>query len=559
MTARFDIDAVKAFVGDKAFARGEAYWRDGLVTIIDINAARVRAQVSGTENYRTTVTGRGADIGGDCSCPAFSDFGPCKHIAATALAANDGATKGGGNALSRIRAHLETKDAAALVDILVDLAERDPAIFQRLDLAAAASTGDAATLEARLQKAIESATRTGRFIDYRAAGGWAAEVDGALDALEAIASGRTAPIATRLALHTIARIEKAIGHMDDSDGHCTNLMERAADIHLGACREAMLDGVELARTLFAREMDEEYDTFSGAAATYADILGKKGLAEYRRLAEAAFRKLPPRSRKRGYDAERSRLSRMMDYFAERDGDFEARIAIREADQSSPFDVLRLAEFCLEHGREEEALRRAEEGLWLFEDERPDERLYVFVARLLGKNGRNEEAVAHLMRAFDKAPSLSLHECLKSIGGAKASDTAIARLRSMTAASRPTARDARSDLLIEILMAEDRYEEAWAVLRERGAGERLALRLAEKSEKTHVAEVIALYLKQVESLVGMGGNRSYEEAAKYIARLAGLQEAAAHGAYVDDLRTRHKAKRNFIKLLGGTSELSGPYL
>ena len=91
MTARFDIDAVKAFVGDKTFARGEAYWRDGRVTIIDLNAARVRAQVSGTENHRTTVIGKGVDIGGDCSCPAFSDFGPCKHIAATALAANEGA------------------------------------------------------------------------------------------------------------------------------------------------------------------------------------------------------------------------------------------------------------------------------------------------------------------------------------------------------------------------------------------------------------------------------------------------------------------------------------
>lgn len=138
MTARFDLDAVKAFVGDKAFARGEAYWRDGLVTIIDMNAARVRAQVSGTENYRTTVTGRGADIGGDCSCLAFSDFGPCKHIAATALAANNGSDVGSG-VLARVRAHLETTDVVALFDILVDLAERDSEIFQRLDLADGAS------------------------------------------------------------------------------------------------------------------------------------------------------------------------------------------------------------------------------------------------------------------------------------------------------------------------------------------------------------------------------------------------------------------------------------
>lgn len=99
------------------------------MTIIDLSAAQVREQVSGTEDYRTTVTGRGVDIGGDCSCPAFSDFGPCKHIAATALSAKDG-----GDASTRIRAHLETKDVATLVDILVDPAERDPAIFQRLDL-----------------------------------------------------------------------------------------------------------------------------------------------------------------------------------------------------------------------------------------------------------------------------------------------------------------------------------------------------------------------------------------------------------------------------------------
>lgn len=549
MTVRFDLDALKAFVGDKAFARGEAYWRDGLVTIIDMNAARVRAQVSGTENYRTTVTGRGADIGGDCSCPAFSDFGPCKHIAATALAANDGAAKGAGGALARIRAHLVTKDVAALVDILVDLADRDPAIFQRLDLSAAASTGDEAMLETRLKKVIDSATRTGRFIDYRAAGGWAAEVDRALDALDAIARGRTAPTAMRLAFHAVARIEKAIGHMDDSDGHCTTLMARAADIHLGACRDAKPDGVELARTLFARETEEEYDVFSGAAATYADILGKAGLAEYRRLAGAGFRKLPPRGRKKGYDDQRSRLSRMMDYFAERDGDLEARIAIREADQSSPWDVLKLAEFCLEHGREEEALRRAEEGLWLFEDDRPDERLYLFVARLLGKKARKEEAVAHLMRAFDTAPSLTLHESLKSVGGAKASEAAIVKLRSMIAASRPTARDTRSDLLIEILITEKQYEDAWVVLRERGAGAGLALKLAEKSEKTHKTEGIAVYRRHIESLVRMGGNRSYDEAATYIARLANLQTAAAHAAYLDDLRARHKAKRNFIKLLG----------
>jgi hypothetical protein len=52
--------------------------------------------------------------------------------------ANVGGEVGGG-ALTRIRAHLETKDAAALLDMLVNLADCDPAIFQRLDLAGGAS------------------------------------------------------------------------------------------------------------------------------------------------------------------------------------------------------------------------------------------------------------------------------------------------------------------------------------------------------------------------------------------------------------------------------------
>lgn len=149
----------------------------------------------------------------------------------------------------------------------------------------------------------------------------------------------------------------------------------------------------------------------------------------------------------------------------------------------------------------------------------------------------------------EAPSLSLHEILKSIGGAKASKAAIARLRSMIAASRPITRDVRSELLIEILMAEKRHEEAWAVLRERGAGAMLTLGLAEKSERTHKPEVIAVYRRHVESLVSMGGNRSYEEAASYIARLRDLQTAAAHAAFVDELRIRHKARRNLTRLPG----------
>jgi len=64
---RFDVEALRDLAGEKVFARGEAYYRDGQVEILAMEPARVVAQVSGTEDYRTVLTGRGKRIGGECS------------------------------------------------------------------------------------------------------------------------------------------------------------------------------------------------------------------------------------------------------------------------------------------------------------------------------------------------------------------------------------------------------------------------------------------------------------------------------------------------------------
>ena len=120
---------------------------------------------------------------------------------------------------------------------------------------------------------------------------------------------------------------------------------------------------------------------------------------------------------------------ILDFFAERDGDVEARIALRTRDLSSTWDYLQLAEFCLSQGRQDEALRRAEEGLWQFEDDRTDERLLFFAAKLLTKARRKTDAEAHLWRAFQKAPSLDIYKQLRSIGGNAAAERALALLES----------------------------------------------------------------------------------------------------------------------------------
>ncbi|MES2193108.1 MAG: SWIM zinc finger family protein [Pseudomonadota bacterium] len=143
---RFDPDALRKRAGGAVFARGEPYYRDGDVRILSITPGRVVAQVAGTEDYRTEVRGGGRAIDGECSCRAFQDLGFCKHMVATALAANDvGPDEAdGGGAMGRIREHLKQRGVDALVDMIAGLAERDPALFRRLDAAAAALNKDEA-------------------------------------------------------------------------------------------------------------------------------------------------------------------------------------------------------------------------------------------------------------------------------------------------------------------------------------------------------------------------------------------------------------------------------
>lgn len=552
---RFDLRTLKDLAGDKVYARGEAYARDGKVEILDSRPGRVLTQVAGGDDYRCLVTGQGTAIAGECSCPAFARDGFCKHMVAAALAANAAAASGEagtGSVLERIRAHLETRNAEALIALIMDMAERDPALLRKLEVDAAAAEPDATALEARLRTAIRAATRTRGFVDYEAARRWADGVDRTLDMLAALASGRHAARAVELADLAISRIEDAIENIDDSDGHCSLLLEKAQQIHLQACRSAGPDPVALARDLFLRETEGEYGAFHAAAAQYAEVLGKEGLAEYRRLAQAAWDELPARigpSRDGGSQGGSYGLASILDFFAERDGDVALRIALRAKNLSSPHAVLQLAAFCRDHGREVEALRHAQDGLWLFEDGRPDERLVSFVVDLLLKTGQKGQAEAHLWRAFEKAPSLSLYGRLRALGGEAAAERAIGRLRRDLEGAPSTRWYRPSDLLVRVLIEEKRHGAAWDSVREHGASQAVKEALARASEATHPNQALAVYAERVEELARAGGNPAYEEAAALIGRMRSLRDAATQAAYLADIKARHGRKRNFMKLLG----------
>ncbi len=321
-----------------------------------------------------------------------------------------------------------------------------------------------------------------------------------------------------------------------------------------------------ARQLFARETDSHWDFFNGASKTYADVLGDAGLAEYRRLANNAWQTIKPRRAggRQTYDQEssaRDSLAAILEGFAVRDGDVDARIAIRSKDLSTAYDYLGIAQLCLDQGRREDGLKWAEEGLWQFEDN-PDQRLVFFTADLYRRIGRKQDAGQLLWQTFERLPSIELFQRLKSAAGPgkvavdAVVDRAVALLRAKLDKTEAKARwSSPRELLLQVLMSEKRLMEAWQVVRDHGCSDPLRMDLARASEQSHPDEALSTYTHGIERLASLGGQGNYEEASKLIGRMQSIRRRlgtdADQATFFADFTIRHKAKRNLMKLLQAT--------
>ena len=239
------------------------------------------------------------------------------------------------------------------------------------------------------------------------------------------------------------------------------------------------------------------------------------------------------------------LGAILDRFAEREGDLDARIAIRRKDLSSG-RYLELARFCFDQGRKDEALIWAREGVWVFEDDRPDERLIDFYAARLAETGEAAEAERVLWAAFERAPSLSLYERLKALAGASGVGRVLDCLGGRTR-SGAGHRLNIADLHVQILMREGMADAAWAAVEAHGASEGVCFTLATSTATTHPRQALTIFAERVERLVS--GGSGYEEAAKLIGEMSRLRDPSVHARYLQDVKDRHRRKRNFMTLLG----------
>jgi len=146
---------VRDLADARTFARGEAYFHDGVVGLLDPDEQEVRASVQGTHRYRVRLAvGSDDELEYECDCPVGDDGDFCKHAVAVALSwlENTGEEvfqrsepEGGKPRKKRktqgeeIREYLRTLDADALREWVIEAADRDRGIRDKLLFSAKAN------------------------------------------------------------------------------------------------------------------------------------------------------------------------------------------------------------------------------------------------------------------------------------------------------------------------------------------------------------------------------------------------------------------------------------
>ncbi|MEJ7816234.1 MAG: DUF6880 family protein [Rubrobacter sp.] len=560
-------DVLLDLAGERYFERGEGYHRDGHVYSLVEHDRAIVARVVGTEEYRVRLWTEDG-LAYSCDCPLGVDGAFCKHCVAVGLAWLEGDfsedTPGGAATMDDVRAYLDGREKDELVGIVMEQAMEDERLRERLLLRAARTGGgtpDAAAFRRAIDRVVEP---PGDYWGHGSPWDYARKLESMVESLADLLKEGFAAETMELSEYALAEVEeKAMDY--DADGSVHGVLEALEDVHYAACLEARPDPEALARRLFEWEMGGHHDTLFDAANTYADVLGEGGLAEYRRLAGEEWARLPTLGPERGaswnYGRRRTRLTGMMRALA---GDIEELVAVESRDLSRPPAYLRIAEIYHEAGDADKALEWAEEGMWVFPDQKSSG-LRDFVIEGYHERSRHAEAMTLAWERYAERPRLEEYQRLKShadrAGGWKTwREKALASVRediarrNEEAGSSYFARPVDHSTLVEVLLWEGEVEAAWREAKEGGCSEGLWIELANRRARDHQEDSLSIYEARIEPLVEQTNNAAYEQAYELLLKTRSLMNRLGREQefeeYVELLREEYKRKRNFMKLLDG---------
>lgn len=568
------------YAGPAYFSRGEEYFEDGRVADLRFDDAGVRAKVLGTSAYRVKLWEEDGVLAFSCSCPLFEreeEF--CKHCVAVGLACLEAGLdesttaekegRSGERMLTTrdVESFLEAQDKATLVSLLLNHAKDDDRLHEMLLMKAAKSSKKVNLPTFR--RSIDEAVGWEGFVDYKSMYEYSRGIDDVISSIKELLTDGHAGEVIDLSEYFLRQIEGQSGMMDDSDGYMGGVLQELQELHHTACVKAKPEPVELAKKLFKWELQSEWEVFYGAPETYADVLGKSGLAMYRSLAEAEWEQIPPirpGQKDERYARNRFRITHIMETLASQTGDIEALVAIKSKDLSSAYSYLKIAELYKRAGKKNKALEWAEDGLKAFPN-KTDSRLREFLANEHHARARHDDAMKLIWQEFSENATLESYKLLKK--HARMSDgssewkrwreMALQWIRDDIARRKEHAGKAGwhwnlgdHSELVRVFLWEKDVEQAWQEAQSGGCNESLWLELARLREEDHPEDAAAVYQSLVEPTVNQKHNEAYREAAEMLGKIKRLLKRMGREEewmiYYQTLRAAHLRKRNFIALL-----------
>jgi len=569
---------LKRLATSRSLARGEAYFKDGRVHDLEADEGTCTAIVSGQEDYSVTLSSTENEINYSCDCPIGLEGEFCKHLVAVGLASLNSAPQSKGKPGNRkrtagkddLRAYLERQDKDTLVAMLAREATENRNLRDRLLLEAAQSNPAGLDMRA-YRRSIARATRVDGFVDYHSAYDFTRRILQVTDSIAALLNGGDALAVIELTEYALAQLEKALGNIDDSDGYMGDILPELQNLHHRACLEVRPEPRALARRLFEWELNSDWEIFYGTAETYADVFGPEGLAEYRRLAESEWAKIPQLNPGEK-DVERStwrfRITSIMEALAQQSDDPDSLVEIKRRDLSHAYSFLKIAEIFREAGQHDKALDWADQGIKSFP--RADSRLVEFLAVEYHGRSRHDDAMSLIWNQFVESPYLQNYQELKAHAlkvrpdpdWPAWRDKALTHLRDVIEKERQQEKTSKNhwdwaghadnSRLVEIFLWEKHYDQAWQEACAGGCSSSLWLRVAAAREEKHPGDAVPIYQEMIAPTLKQGNNAAYDEAIKLLQKIrelmGRLDRVTEFEDYVRTLRVEYKRKRNFIKLL-----------
>lgn len=512
---------LERLAGPAALERGVGYFLERRVRHLHTNPRGLNAEVAGSRRYQLWIHEEDDRLDWFCDCPAAEDGAFCKHLVAAVLTLRDDQSPSADTADNALLEALSECAPTQLAEWLLEAAQRDPELEQRLRLRLSASTPK--SLEARLDDLL---TPTGD-LDYQGSLDYGEQLAMVADLLAD--HGHQDPNAGFLLCEqAVARGLAYYAHSDDSAGTIGDHLHELAVLHAEMAGRAASIGEDFPDRLFRLKTHDEWALFPLSA--YWPRFDAAARERYAALVLDRFRAI---GRHPKTETDAFSIRHLREELAEEQGDTDTLIELLKPGLPGFYAYQKLIDVCQRHGHIDDALTWAEQGVQAHPDHPA---LHRALAGLYRQRNRINDAIETLWQGFQYRVDLQLWDDLLDLAGP---DEAIwyQKARAALLARAPQMESYEHAQLIAFFIHNNDPTAALPIAKAHPIDLNTLLHLADVVRADHPHQAAKLIKKATEHQLRDAVSQRYPFAVRLMKRVRRYAPTPDTDAWIADLRQR----------------------